>query len=105
LTVRSSSFFVAYTVAPRSTGPSLRRGPARPSSPSCAERLAVVLPTVRKATAADVAQLSAVLARAFNDDPVATYLFPDERRRRRGLRRFFKIQLEATFLRDDETYT
>jgi len=60
---------------------------------------------VRKATAADVPHLAAMLARAFDDDPVAMFLFPDERRRRAGLRRFFKIQLRATFLRDDECYT
>jgi GNAT superfamily N-acetyltransferase len=64
-----------------------------------------VPPTVRKATAADVPQLAAMLARAFDDDPVAMYLFPDGRRRRAGLRRFFSIQLRSTFLRDDECYT
>jgi GNAT superfamily N-acetyltransferase len=48
---------------------------------------------VRKATGADVPELSAALARAFHDDPVFTWMFPTERARRRWGQRFFAIRL------------
>jgi ribosomal protein S18 acetylase RimI-like enzyme len=63
------------------------------------------MPEVRRVTQHDVKQISAVLARAFADDPVAVYIFPDAQRRVRGLERFFRLQLGRTFLRRGEAYT
>jgi ribosomal protein S18 acetylase RimI-like enzyme len=65
----------------------------------------VPVPAIRKATLADVPQLAAVLARAFDDDPVAVWNFPDPARRRRALPRFFEAQLRHVYLRDDLVYT
>jgi ribosomal protein S18 acetylase RimI-like enzyme len=48
---------------------------------------------VRRARPDDVASLAETLARAFDDDPVPQWLFRGDRRRRKGLRRFFAIQL------------
>jgi len=48
---------------------------------------------VRLAAEADVAPMCAVLARAFDDDPVACYLVPSARRRPPALRAFFRLQL------------
>lgn len=60
---------------------------------------------VRRATDADVAAVVDVLARAFDDDPVACYLFPDDERRRRALPRFFGIQLRRMYLDRGEVWT
>lgn len=49
--------------------------------------------------------IAGALARAFQDDPVAVYIFPDAARRPRGLERFFRIQLGRTFLRRGEAWT
>ena len=46
-----------------------------------------------------------VLAHAFDDDPVPQWLFRGERRRRKGLRRFFAIQLRHTYLTHGEVWT
>lgn len=62
-------------------------------------------PEVRRATAEDVPALVEVLARAFDDDPVPNFLFKGDRRRRRGLRRFFSIQLRHMYLHDGEVLT
>lgn len=43
----------------------------------------------RPATRSDIGALSKVLARAFHDDPVMRWMFPDERTRRRRLPRLF----------------
>src|SRR5271165_7054695 len=48
---------------------------------------------VRLATEADVPGVCAMLARAFDDDPVACYLVPSPRRRPGALRAFFRLQL------------
>lgn len=48
---------------------------------------------VRPAGSADVPALCAVLARAFQNDPVAAHLIPSQRRRLRGLQAFFHLQL------------
>lgn len=50
-------------------------------------------PGVRRAVPADVDSLAAMLVRAFDDDPVAVYLFGRDGPRRRGLRSFFDLQL------------
>lgn len=44
---------------------------------------------VRPATRADIAELSKVLGRAFDDDPVTSWMLPDPAARRRKLHRVF----------------
>ena len=58
---------------------------------------------VRKATPADVPALTGALARAFDDDPVMEWLFPDLRRRPRWTRTFFEVRLRQ-LLRQDEVW-
>ena len=58
---------------------------------------------VRKATPADVPALTGALARAFDDDPVMEWLFPDPRRRPRWTRTFFEVRLRQ-LLRQDEVW-
>jgi len=58
---------------------------------------------VRKATTADVPALARSLARAFDDDPVMGWLFPDPRRRPRWTERFFSVRLRQ-LLRQDEVW-
>src|ERR1700761_5204257 len=48
---------------------------------------------LRKATPADLGALAGALADAFHDDPVFSWLIPDERHRRARLRRFYTIEL------------
>ena len=60
---------------------------------------------VRRVVPSDVATLVEVLARAFDDDPVPQWLFRGDRRRRRGLRKFFAIQLRHTYLERGEVFT
>jgi ribosomal protein S18 acetylase RimI-like enzyme len=52
--------------------------------------------TVRRARPHDVGPLAATLARAFDDDPLTTWLFPDDERRRRRLPGFFRSLLRAS---------
>lgn len=59
----------------------------------------------RRATVADVASVVGMLGRAFDDDPVACFLFPDDERRRRALPRFFAIQLRRMYLARGEVWT
>ena len=59
---------------------------------------------VRKARRVDAARIAAVLARAFDDDPLVTWMFPDERVRRARLPRFFRTLLRPA-LALDEVYT
>jgi ribosomal protein S18 acetylase RimI-like enzyme len=58
-----------------------------------------------RASADDVSVLSALLARAFDDDPLSLYLFGGPRTRATGLARFFAIQLRHTYLRHGEVWT
>jgi GNAT superfamily N-acetyltransferase len=60
---------------------------------------------VRRATEADVAPMVSMLVRAFEDDPVAMFMFCVPRRRRKALKRFFSIQLEQDYLRFGEVWT
>jgi ribosomal protein S18 acetylase RimI-like enzyme len=60
---------------------------------------------VRRVEPGDVEALVEVLARAFDDDPVPQWLFRGDRRRRRGLRTFFSIQLRHTYLERGEVFT
>jgi len=48
---------------------------------------------VREATIHEEPQLRDALARAFYDDPVLSWLMPDERHRLRRLRKFFELDL------------
>jgi ribosomal protein S18 acetylase RimI-like enzyme len=58
-----------------------------------------------RATDADTPALVDVLVRAFEDDPVASFMFGDESRRPTALRRFFSIQLSRDYLRTGEVWT
>jgi GNAT superfamily N-acetyltransferase len=70
-----------------------------------ARRLGGVPGAVRAALRADVTQVCAVLARAFEDDPVARFLLPDARRRPGGLRAFFRAQIAGDLLAFGGVYT
>ena len=50
---------------------------------------------VRTATSADEEPIAAALARAFDDDPVARYALPSDRRRPAQLRRFYVERLRT----------
>jgi GNAT superfamily N-acetyltransferase len=64
----------------------------------------VPAPATRKANVADVDALARTLSGAFDDDPLTTWLFPDEQRRRRKLPTFFRSLLRAS-LPFGEVYT
>jgi ribosomal protein S18 acetylase RimI-like enzyme len=49
--------------------------------------------SIRSATSSEAGSLSAVLASAFEDDPVLSWLTPDRGRRLRRLERFFDLEL------------
>ena len=60
--------------------------------------------TARTARATDVPALAAALTRAFDDDPLTTWLFPNADARRRKLPAFFRSLLRAS-LPFGEVYT
>jgi GNAT superfamily N-acetyltransferase len=60
-------------------------------------------PTVRPFGRADLRATVGTLVRAFDDDPVMTWIFPDERMRRRRLPGFFASTLRSTSLRHEGT--
>jgi ribosomal protein S18 acetylase RimI-like enzyme len=60
--------------------------------------------SVRKAQPRDVPKLAATLTKAFDDDPLTTWLFPADEPRRRKLPRFFRSILRAS-LPYGEVYT
>lgn len=60
---------------------------------------------MRPAGTVDVRAIRAMLARAFDDDPVAVYLFPSGWRRPAGLRTFFGRQMANDLLRHDGVFT
>lgn len=60
---------------------------------------------VRRAVRGDVGALEAMLARAFDDDPVSMYIFGRPGPRRRGLRKFFGIQLNRLMAGTGEVWT
>jgi ribosomal protein S18 acetylase RimI-like enzyme len=67
--------------------------------------LGVTTPAIRKADRADVSALASALARAFDDDPVMAWLFPDPAGRKRTLPRFFSAHLTKIVLPHGEVYT
>jgi len=58
---------------------------------------------VRAFTKADLKQASTMMARAFDDDPLMAWIFPDERQRRRRLPAFFAASMRGTGLRYEGT--
>jgi ribosomal protein S18 acetylase RimI-like enzyme len=60
-------------------------------------------PTVRPYARADLTATVAMLARAFDDDPVMTWVFPDDVMRRRRLPGFFAATLRGSSQRHDGT--
>lgn len=61
-------------------------------------------PAVRRATPADVPSITAMLVRAFDDDPVSNFMFAGPRRRHRGLHSFFTSELRHTYLPQGHVY-
>jgi ribosomal protein S18 acetylase RimI-like enzyme len=53
---------------------------------------------VRHAQKSDVPALSATLGRAFSDDPVMTWMFPDDRQRAKGLPRMWATMTRHHYL-------
>ncbi|MBA3328060.1 MAG: GNAT family N-acetyltransferase [Solirubrobacterales bacterium] len=60
--------------------------------------------SVRRARPEDFEPLAATLARAFYDDPVTAWFYPDDARRMRHARRFFAIRMRQ-IAGQDEIYT
>jgi GNAT superfamily N-acetyltransferase len=58
---------------------------------------------IRKASAGDVRRIASTLARAFFDDPVFGWAYPDEHRRRGTLPSFFSLYTQG-LQRHDEVY-
>jgi ribosomal protein S18 acetylase RimI-like enzyme len=58
----------------------------------------IVTRTIRVAQRSDARAIAAMLARAFDDDPVMMWIFPDERLRRRRLPRLFAVLLRRYYL-------
>jgi ribosomal protein S18 acetylase RimI-like enzyme len=62
-------------------------------------------PKVRSATADDGPAITRLLVRAFDDDPVARFMFAGRRRRERGLHSFFRSQLRRQYMPHGHVYT
>ena len=73
------------------------------SSPAAADCRAVTI-LVRKADSPDIRPLAAALARAFEDDPVMTWLLPGTRQQSR-LPTLFELELKYLHLPYNEVYT
>jgi GNAT superfamily N-acetyltransferase len=61
-------------------------------------------PLIRKATSPDVPRLAKALASAFQADPVITWVFPEEARRRAVLPAFMEFRLRKLALPHDEIW-
>lgn len=64
-----------------------------------------VLEGIRQIDRDDVASLAGVLARAFHEDPVGAWLFPDATGRQRGLTRLFESEIQHVTLPHGECLT
>jgi ribosomal protein S18 acetylase RimI-like enzyme len=62
-------------------------------------------PAIGRATPADIPRLAQALASAFQDDPVITWVIPDEGRRRALLPAFMEFRLRRLAFPHDETWT
>jgi ribosomal protein S18 acetylase RimI-like enzyme len=60
--------------------------------------------SVRRAGPPDLDGVARALARAFHDDPVMEWMFPDDRQRVQLNQRFFRLRVRG-LLDQDETYT
>lgn len=60
---------------------------------------------VRKGRAEETGQLARVLAHAFENDPVSTFVLPDHSKRLRGLEGLYRLIFVPDALSDDECYT
>jgi ribosomal protein S18 acetylase RimI-like enzyme len=58
---------------------------------------------IRAFSRADLKQTSAMMARAFAEDPLMVWIFPDEQMRRRRLPAFFAASMRSTGLRHSGT--
>jgi ribosomal protein S18 acetylase RimI-like enzyme len=58
---------------------------------------------VRKATPGEIPALAGALSRAFDDDPVMEWLFPNSRKRPRWTNTFFEVRLRQ-LIRQDEVW-
>lgn len=73
-----------------------------------AEQIAATSPattTVRRVTDADRSQVTAVMARAFDDDPFANWFVQQDERRSERIAQFMKLALERFTLPFGECYT
>ena len=61
--------------------------------------------SIRRATLADAARLAQTLASAFQDDPVITWIFPDQRRRRAVLAAFMELRLRNLAFPHNQVWT
>ncbi|MEA2473399.1 MAG: hypothetical protein QOE06_1314 [Thermoleophilaceae bacterium] len=61
-------------------------------------------PAIRRAGSEDLPAVARTLARAFRDDPVMEWFFPDPERRRAYVERMFRLRVRS-LLDQDETYT
>lgn len=79
------------------------RSPGRPGQARCyhakVAQTSGVTRIVRAFARADLKETSAMMARAFYDDPLMAWIFPDERMRRRRLPAFFSASMRSTGLR------
>lgn len=58
---------------------------------------------MRTATSDDIPHLAEVLGRAFQDDPVTSWIMPDPERRRRNLPAVYAMQLRTVFIAQQAT--
>jgi GNAT superfamily N-acetyltransferase len=61
--------------------------------------------SVGKASASQIPAMAGVLARAFHDDPVFTWVLRGDARRMRVLQRGFELFLRRVWIDEDETFT
>ncbi|MFC7358722.1 GNAT family N-acetyltransferase [Nocardioides astragali] len=60
---------------------------------------------IRKGRTEETRQLAGVLGRAFENDPLSTFVLPDRSTRRRGLEALYRLVFVPDALRDGECYT